>query len=75
MEKYRQQLIVLTDEKSVAPIIQLIWGEGVDSGKPYDLKVVRKDRLLSRRNWQFGDRHEYVALIENEQGGRSINVF
>jgi CRISPR system Cascade subunit CasD len=47
---------------------RLVWGEGVDSGATHDLEVVRKDRLLSRGHWQFGDRIEYVALAP--QGGK-----
>jgi CRISPR system Cascade subunit CasD len=43
---------------------RLAWAEGVDAGVAADLSMPRKDRLLRRRGWQFGDRTEYVALLE-----------
>ena len=47
---------------------RMVWGEGIESGVAHDLEVVRKDRVLSREHWQFGDRIEYVALAP--QGGQ-----
>ncbi|MCK5771747.1 type I-E CRISPR-associated protein Cas5/CasD [Algiphilus sp.] len=46
---------------------RLVWGEGVDAGidEP-SLTAVRKDRLISRGKWQFGDRVEHVAFLEEE---------
>lgn len=49
-------------------IERMVWGDGIESGAAHDLEVVRKDRVLSREHWQFGDRIEYVAL--EPQGGR-----
>ncbi|MGB0955901.1 MAG: type I-E CRISPR-associated protein Cas5/CasD, partial [Panacagrimonas sp.] len=44
----------------VAPlgeIDRLVWGKGIASGvEQADLTTTRKDRLISRRGWQFGDR-------------------
>ena len=52
-----------------APVFErIVWGEGIESGAAHDLEVVRKDRVLSREHWQFGDRIEYVALAP--QGGQ-----
>ena len=63
IEKYRAQLVTVLGVNEVEPLAQMVWGDGIKSGCQHDLKVVRKDRLLSRRNWQFGDRYEYVAML------------
>jgi len=47
---------------------RIVWGVGIEPGTAHDLEVVRKDRVLSRGHWQFGDRIEYVALAP--QGGQ-----
>lgn len=62
MEAYRGQLAE-TSGKVVAPLERLVWGAGINAGVQEDLQVVRKDRLLSRAHWQFGDRPEFVALL------------
>lgn len=61
LQTYRQALAERSDEIALA-MERMVWGEGIDSGAPHDLEVVRKDRVLSRNHWQFGDRIEYVAL-------------
>ncbi|MFZ5757718.1 MAG: type I-E CRISPR-associated protein Cas5/CasD [Pseudomonadota bacterium] len=43
---------------------RLVWSDGVEAGVPADLSVPRKDRLVSRRRWQFGDRIEHSGLLE-----------
>jgi CRISPR system Cascade subunit CasD len=43
---------------------RIVWGDGVEAGVPSDLSVPRKDRLISRRRWQFGDRIEHSGLLE-----------
>lgn len=63
MEAYRIRLTEQTGEDAV-PLEKLVWGVGIDAGVPEDLQVVRKDRLLSREHWQFGDRPEFVAMLE-----------
>lgn len=45
---------------------RLAWANGVDAGLEPDLSVPRKDRLVRRRGWQFGDRTEYVALMAED---------
>lgn len=45
------------------PLSYLAWSEGVHAGCEPDLQMQRKDRLLSRRMWQFGDRIEYRRLL------------
>ena len=61
LHDYRQKLAERSGE--TAPTFErIVWGEGIESGVDHDLEVVRKDRLLSREHWQFGDRIEYIAL-------------
>lgn len=62
MEAYRGQLAEKSGEV-VAPLERLVWGAGINAGVQEDMQVVRKDRLLSRAYWQFGDRPEFVALL------------
>lgn len=47
----------------IAEVIRLVWGDGVEAGVSADLSAPRKDRLIRRQGWQFGDRTEYVALL------------
>lgn len=49
------------------PICSLHWGEHSISGVPKTITVPRKDRLLSRTRWQFGDR---VAHVWHRPGER-----
>lgn len=43
---------------------RLAWADGVDAGVAPDLNMPRKDRLIRRSGWQFGDRTEHVALLD-----------
>lgn len=63
IEKYRTQLIERAGGAAVQKMERLVWGAGIDAGIQEDIQVVRKDRLLSRQNWQFGDRQEFVAFL------------
>jgi CRISPR system Cascade subunit CasD len=61
------------DRKVPAPMLRKIaWGDdfGADDetsiGLSRALSVVRKDRMLARDGWQFGDRVEHIALMEEE---------
>jgi CRISPR system Cascade subunit CasD len=45
-------------------LIRLVWGDGVEAGVSADLSAPRKDRLIRRHGWQFGDRTEHTALLE-----------
>ena len=47
-----------------ARLRRLAWGDGMEPGVAADLSVPRKDRLIRRRGWQFGDRTEHVALLD-----------
>lgn len=68
MEIYRTKLTEQTGEP-VAMLERLVWGANIQAGVQHDLQVVRKDRLLSRRHWQFGDRAEFIALLVPEAQG------
>ncbi len=49
-----------------ATLNSLAWADGVDAGLPPHLSTLRKDRLIRRRGWQFGDRTEHLALLHHE---------
>lgn len=78
MTGYLQQVSVLWSEQTggkAAPAMQLrkiAWGDdfGVDDvaliGRSRDLSLIRRDRVLARNGWQFGDRREHIALLEEE---------
>jgi CRISPR system Cascade subunit CasD len=44
-------------------LLSMAWAEGVEAGLVPHLSVPRKDRLIRRRNWLFGDRIEHLALL------------
>lgn len=46
-----------------AKVDRLVWGDGVEAGVSADLSAPKKDRLIRRRSWQFGDRTEHTALL------------
>lgn len=62
----------LKDRRGHAPLepigaaSRLAWSDGVAAGVAADLSAPRKDRLIRRRGWQFGDRTEHVALLAGE---------
>jgi CRISPR system Cascade subunit CasD len=62
---YREQLGRLGDEE-IGRVVQLAWSDNVAAGVQADLSTPRKDRLIRRSAWQFGDRTEHVALFESE---------
>lgn len=45
-------------------IVRLVWGDGVHAGAEPDLSVARKDRVIRRKHWQFGDRTEHSKLLQ-----------
>ena len=49
-----------------ATMRSLAWADGVDAGLDAHLSVPRKDRLIRRRGWHFGDRTEHQALLNHE---------
>ena len=50
-----------------AALRSLAWPEGMPSGVSAHLSAPRKDRLIRRQGWLFGDQKEYLALFA---GGR-----
>ena len=48
-----------------AALRSLAWSDGMEAGLPPHLSTPRKDRLIRRRGWQFGDRTEHLALIND----------
>ena len=49
-----------------ATLRSLAWADGVAAGLPAHLSMPRKDRLIRRHGWQFGDRNENLALLTDE---------
>lgn len=45
---------------------RLVFDERVQAGVPPQLSTRRKDRLIRRAGWQFGDRTEHVAVLSAE---------
>ena len=45
-------------------LARMAWGDGIDvPGALAHLSAPRKDRVIRRRSWQFGDRTEHMALL------------
>ena len=49
-----------------AVLLSMAWADGVEAGLPPHLSAPRKDRLIRRRGWQFGDRTEHLALLAED---------
>ncbi len=49
-----------------ATLRSLAWADGVQAGVAAHLSAPRKDRLIRRRGWQFGDRTEHLALLAED---------
>lgn len=49
-----------------AALHSLSWADGVNAGVQAHFSVPRKDRLIRRRGWQFGDRTEHTALLAED---------
>lgn len=52
--------------ESLMPLTRIAFDEHVVAGVEHHLSTRRKDRLIRRKGWQFGDRTEHVALITPE---------
>lgn len=46
--------------------LKLAWPDGMQAGVRADMTVRRQDRLVHRGAWQYGDRLEHLALLEQE---------
>ena len=49
-----------------ATLRSLAWSDGVQAGVAAHLSTPRKDRLIRRRGWLFGDRTEHLALLAED---------
>ncbi|WP_157269545.1 type I-E CRISPR-associated protein Cas5/CasD [Azohydromonas aeria] len=49
-----------------ARVQRIAFEDGMDATLQPDLSTVRKDRLIRRRGWQFGDRIEHLVFLETE---------
>ena len=49
-----------------AALHSMAWSDGVQAGVPPHLSVPRKDRVVRRSAWQFGDRTEHLALLAED---------
>lgn len=47
-------------------VTRIAFDDHINAGVPHDLSTRRKDRLIRRKGWQFGDRNEHIALILDE---------
>lgn len=56
----------LADGDPPAVLRSMAWADGVAAGLTPHLSVPRKDRLIRRRGWQFGDRTEHLALLDED---------
>jgi CRISPR system Cascade subunit CasD len=68
-ERWEQHLTKFDKPPAVATLKKIAWGDefGLDDlksiGHQRDLSIRRKDKVITRRGWQFADRAEYIALL------------
>jgi len=53
--------------EEIAPLTRIAFDDHIEAGIERTLTTLRKDRLIRRRSWQFGDRVEHVAIIANPE--------
>jgi CRISPR system Cascade subunit CasD len=49
------------------PPMKLVWSDGMTPGVPLSLSIKQRDRLIHRGAWQYGERTEHIAMLQ--QGG------
>ena len=47
------------------PITRIAFDDHINAGVPHDMTTQRKDRMIRRKGWQFGDRNEHIAFVTN----------
>jgi CRISPR system Cascade subunit CasD len=52
--------------EALPPLTRIAFDDYINAGVGHDLSTRRKDRLIRRKGWQFGDRTEHIALITPE---------
>lgn len=71
-QRYEAARQLAADTKGRVPlepldgIERLVFDERVQAGLQADVSTRRKDRVIRRAGWQFGDRTEHVALLQKE---------
>lgn len=58
--------------EAMEPITRIAFDDHIHAGVPHDLSTLRKDRLIRRKGWQFGDRNEHIALIADPLAAKFI---
>ncbi len=49
-----------------ATLRYMAWSDGMQAGVPAHLSTPRKDRMIRRQGWHFGDRTEHLALLAED---------
>ncbi len=68
-ERWEQQLTEFDKPHPLANLKKMAWGDDFGSedltsiGYQRDLSIRRKDKVITRRGWQFADRAEHIALL------------
>lgn len=47
-------------------LTRIAFDDHVEAGVPATMTINRKDRLIRRKGWQFGDRTEHIAVLPDE---------
>lgn len=75
-DEYWQPLAqLLVNQKQNRPLWlqKLVWGDdwqGDDisiMGEQRQLSIIRKDKVITRQGWQFGDRQEHIAVLAQDE--------
>lgn len=52
--------------EALPPVTRIAFDDHINAGVPHDISTRRKDRLIRRKGWQFGDRNEHIAFIPDD---------
>lgn len=52
--------------EAMPPVARIAFDDHICAGVPHDISTLRKDRLIRRKGWQFGDRNEHIAFIPDD---------
>lgn len=58
--------------EALPPVTRLAFDDHINAGVSHDISTRRKDRLIRRKGWQFGDRNEYIAIIPEDVFNENI---
>lgn len=48
-------------------VTRIAFDDHINAGVPHDITTRRKDRLIRRTGWQFGDRNEHIAIFPEDR--------